>query len=255
MDTTWFNHHKALTVCICLGLLLFLFMVGEILYIVWDGTPVPRPVISRDAQTVGSGPTLNYVIVGDSTAVAQGTDYDQGYSVASAKHLAKTHTVRWTNFAVSGSRAQDVLQKQLPKALLAKPDIVLVAVGANDVTHFTSPHIVVDTLRQCIQQLQSVNPNVAIILTGAPDMGSVPRFPQPIRWLAGVRTVQLNKAIAELTEDTHTTFAPVAKETGPIFRKHPEYFAADDFHPNAAGYNIWKPVINHSLDAALAAHR
>jgi lysophospholipase L1-like esterase len=161
-------------------------------------------------------------------------------------------SISWTNYAVSGARAQDVLKSQLPKALTDKPDVVLIAVGANDIDKLTSPGRVTNELRQCIEALRGANPKVAIVLTGAPAMGAVPRFPQPIRWYAGVRTANLNKAVIQLTKETHTTFAPIADKTGQIFHEHPEFFAADKFHPNAHGYQVWKPVINHALDAALS---
>lgn len=252
MDIAWFSHHKLITTCISIVALLVLFIAGEILYIAFNGTKVPAPKISRETYTIGRGSPLRYAILGDSTAVAQGAHYDQGYSVASAKHLAMKRPVSWINYAVSGARAQDVLKSQLPKALTDKPDVVLIAVGANDVDKLTSPDRVANELRQCIEALRIANPKVAIVLTGAPAMGTIPRFPQPIRWYAGIRTTKLNKAVVQLTEETHTTFAPIADKTGPIFREHPEFFAADKFHPNAHGYQVWKPVINHALDAALS---
>ena len=252
MDITWVNHHKIIVVSIAVLTLLILLAAGEILYVAFDGKAVPVPKISRASQIIGSGSPLSYVVLGDSTAVAQGANYKQGYAVASAEHLAIKHTITWANYAVSGARAQDVLKQQLPKALLDKPDVVLIAVGANDVRRLTNPNQVIDELQQCIKALQTANPRVAIVLTGAPAMGTIPRFPQPIRWYAGVRTNKLNKLVVTLTKQTHTTFAPIAEKTGPIFRDHPEFFAVDRFHPNAAGYQVWKPIINKALDAALS---
>jgi lysophospholipase L1-like esterase len=163
------------------------------------------------------------------------------------------HRVSWANYAVSGARARDVFRLQIPKALVDKPNVVLIAVGANDVDKLTSPGRVTDELRQCIEALRTANPKVAIVLTGARAMGTIPHFPQPIRWYAGVRTANLNKAVIQLTKETHTTFAAIAEKTGSTFREHPEFFAADKFHPNAHGYQVWKPVINHALDAALSS--
>ena len=88
-------------------------------------------------------------------------------------------------------------------------------------------------------------------LTGAPDMGAIPRFPQPLRWLAGIRTTAVNRPIQAVIQDKKLTFAPIAAKTGSVFRQNPGLFAADKFHPNSEGYQLWTPVINAALDEAL----
>jgi lysophospholipase L1-like esterase len=215
------------------------------------GEPVPRPDIPRTAQTLGEGPVLRYAILGDSTTVSQGSTYDEGYAVASARHLAQTRQVIWQNFGVSGARAADVAGEQLQKAVRFKPDVALIAVGANDVTHLTSTDSIRTSLVRTITALQKANPNVRIVLTGSPDMGSVPRLPQPTRWLAGERTISVNQMVEKLIQPQAVAFAPIARETGPLFRAHPELFARDYFHPNAAGYAVWHMVVNAALDRAL----
>ena len=229
---------------------LFVFVLAEALYITYSGTPVSRPNIQRSEQMLGQGPALRYVVMGDSTAVSQGGDYSSGYASKTAGYLAQTHAVTWLNVAVPGARAADVDKKQLPQTLKESPDLVLIAVGANDITHLTPPSSVVSSIRHTITKLQQQNPNVRIVLTGSPDMGSVPRFPQPVRWFAGERTKSLNAHIIKLTSEKHVYFAPIAQQTGPEFRKHPELFAADKFHPTTDGYDLWTPVIIKTLQEA-----
>lgn len=199
------------------------------------------------AAVLGNGPHLRYVVMGDSTALSQGGDYSQGYAVKSAEFLAQTHRVTWTNTAISGSRAAGVRYKQLPRALRFRPDVVLIAVGANDVTHFTAYAKVEKHLAAIIDMLRLHNPRVKIVLTGSPDMGSIPRFPRPVRWLAAWRTRRLNEAVVKLANREQVNFAPIAAKTGPYFRKHPEMFAADKFHPNTLGYERWVPIIIEAL--------
>lgn len=227
------------------------FVLVEFLWVLYNGRLVPEPVTSRTPQTIGSGPGLRYAILGDSTAVSQGGGYEQGYAVATAQYLAKTHQVTWINLAVSGSRAADIAGKQIEQAVRFKPDLVLIAVGANDVTHLTGSGAVRANLSSAIASLRKINSNVGIILTGSPDMGSVPRFPQPVRWLAGVRTTTLNQTIQQLAAQHHVTFAPIAEKTGAAFRAHPNLFAADKFHPNTKGYLLWIPVLTTAIDQAL----
>ena len=124
------------------------------------------------------------------------------------------------------------------------------AVGANDVTHLTNTHAMESALGQIITSLQNQNAQIRIILTGSPDMGSVPRFPWPVNHIADQRTKAINKMIERLAKKHHVTLAPIAKETGPTFKAHPELFAADKFHPTTQGYDLWIPVINKAVDAS-----
>ena len=227
------------------------FVTIEFLWIKFNGSPIPRPDISNAPDVIGSGKPLTFAVLGDSTAVSQGGLYERGYAKSSALHLSKNYTVTWRNFAVSGARAKDVETMQAIEAAKHKPDIVLVAVGANDVTHLTGINSVHDSLLQTINTLRQANKDVKIVLTGSPDMGSVPRLPQPARWFAGKRTVTVNEMVVKLAEEQQVTFAPIAAKTGPTFRQHPELFAGDKFHPLTEGYDIWTPVITDAIDIAL----
>lgn len=206
--------------------------------------PSPTP------QILGSGPALAYVVLGDSTAAGQGAPYERGIALATARHLARTNRVTLSNLAVSGARMADVAGRQAPDAVLRRPDVVLIAAGANDVTGLTRVGAVTRSLDAVVGRLRSARPGVDIVVTAAPDMGSIPRLPQPLRTVAGWRTLQLNAAIEELAARRGLVLAPIARETGPAFRRNPGYFAADSFHPNARGYATWIPVLTEALDAA-----
>jgi lysophospholipase L1-like esterase len=225
-----------------------LFICGEALWITYNGTPVSTPTIDRGAKTLGNGAPLTLVVLGDSTAISQGGSYGKGYAMATAQYLAKDRQVTWVNLAVSGARSHNVADEQLSKALSYRPDVALVAVGANDVTHLTRYASARSSLQQTIKALRRVNPEIKIVLTGSPDMGSVPRFPQPVRWLAGERTKGLNRMVSQLAQDERVIFAPIAERTGPTFRRNPRLFAPDKFHPNTEGYRLWTPIITRSLE-------
>ena len=148
-----------------------------------------------------------------------------------------------------------MVQKELPRAEKLKPDAALISVSANDVVHLTSIDAVHDSLEIIIKRLRAANPEVAIVVTGAPEMGAPPRIPWLLRPIAGWRTAQMNKMFHVLTVNEHLTFAPIAEETGPLFRGDRSLFAADGFHPNERGYATWVAVLNPALAQALAKTR
>jgi len=227
----------------------------NIIIICRNGRPVSIPDISRKTNIPGKGRALNYAVLGDSTAVGQGGEYQKGVASSTARYIAgKGFAVSVQNFAVSGARTKDVLGKQVPDAVHFRPDIVLICVGANDVTHLTRLAYIKRDAKAIIDRLQAVNPNAKIIITGSPEMGSVPRFPQPTKFLAGQRTAAINRAFDEVIQEKGTIRAHIAEETGPTFKEHPELFAQDKFHPTDEGYAVWLPVLYKALNEVIADH-
>ncbi len=209
---------------------------------------------SRAPRALGrTGPPLTYVVLGDSTGAGRGAPYESGIALATARHLALAHRIELTNLAVSGARMSDLVHGQLAAAAALRPDLVLIAAGANDVTNLTSTSSVQRDLRTLIDRLCAAHAGVRIVVTASPDVGSARRLAQPLRWVAGWRTKQINAAIAKVVAERGLTLAPIAARTGPLFRKDATLFAADRFHPDARGYATWTPVLNAALDRALSS--
>ncbi|WP_301002519.1 SGNH/GDSL hydrolase family protein [Capsulimonas corticalis] len=198
-----------------------------------------------------SGPPLTYLVLGDSTAAGQGGDYRIGIAQSTARHLAETYRVTLINQAVSGATAADVVRDQLPRIRALKPDLVLISLGANDVTHFTTAESLRASLETIVTQILADRPGARIVLTASPQMGSVPRFAQPLRWFAGTQTTRINSVFVAVIRERRLTLAPLAAKTGPIFARDPSLFAADQFHPNDRGYAVWILVLNEALDRAM----
>jgi lysophospholipase L1-like esterase len=256
------KHHRRRRILIIVGSifgLLAVFVLVQVLIVKYNGVAVPVPTIPRAVQVVGQGEErLTFAVLGDSTAVGQGGEYKQGIAVSSANYIANTtgKSVALQNFAVSSARVADVLQKQLADALELEPDVVLLAMGANDVTHLTSFDTVKNDTNAIIASLKKSNPKVKIVLTGSPQMGSVPRFVWPVDILASSRTKQINSVfIAIATADSQVVLAPIANDTGDYFAQHPELFAVDKFHPNTKGYAVWNPTLQRAFSVLLTAQR
>lgn len=248
----WYRNHKMLSILTFAVFVLITAIVAEFLMIKYSGEPVKVPNISRDSVTIGEGKLLKYAVLGDSTTVGQGGEYAQGIAVSTAQHIVeKGHKVTYQNFAVSGAAVRDVLREQVDEVAVTSPDVILISIGANDVTHLTRLSEVEATTNAIIDKLQASNRKVKIIITGSPQMGSVPRFPQPVKYFAKVRTGQINKVFEKVAKDKGVVFARIAEKTGPTFMAHPELFAVDKFHPTTKGYNVWVPVLNEALNTVL----
>ncbi len=214
------------------------------------------PRADSSPRTFGTGGTpLHYLILGDSTAVAVGGSYENGLAIRSARHLAATHAVELINVAVSGARIHDVLVEQLPRADVRRADLILLDVGANDVIQLTRFRDFDRDYGRVIQTIKMQNPGAKIVVTGSADMGSPPRVPRILRPLANYRTRKLNEIVARYVERERLCFAPIARETGPEFRRDRTLFSDDRFHPNDRGYAVWTRVINAAIDRCVVLDR
>ena len=190
---------------------------------------------------------ITYVVMGDSTAAGVGAPKESGIAAGTTAALARRGPVTMTNLGISGARMKDVVAQQLAAAEALKPDVVLLAASANDVTHLTPVHSVRRDLETIVRRLQNANPNVKIVLTGSPDMGSPPRVPRLLRGLAAWQSRRINRMMDDVAAAHGLTRARIAEVTGPMFRKDPSLFDSDRFHPNARGYATWIAVLNEAI--------
>lgn len=187
-----------------------------------------------------TGTTLRVVWLGDSTAAGVGVDDpEDALPVVVARELGVA--VDLTVLAVSGARVADVVGEQLPGVAALDPDVVFVSVGANDVTHLTSGENFADRYRQLVAALPD---EATVVLLGVPDMGAIPRLAQPLRAAAGFRGRQLDEEVRDVAGEVGAVYVPIARATGPAFRREPgRMFAADEYHPSAAGYRLWADAV------------
>jgi len=243
--------HYVLLAILVVVVAIVVFLLVQFLVIRFNGSPVAVPDIPRDVQTTGSGESLSYVIMGDSTSISQGSKYEEGFAFASVSHLARSFTVKSLNTGISGATTEDVRRDQLSQAVGIRPDIVLLAVGGNDVTHLVRSKVIEESVQYIIDELKKANPKVRIVVTSSPAMDSVTRFPDGAKQLLGLRTRQVNAIFEELIKKNDLISAPIAAKTRDAFIADPTLTAADNFHPNARGYALWIPVVNQALDVAV----
>jgi lysophospholipase L1-like esterase len=219
-----------------------------------DGYVAP-PAGPREFGDAEATP-LSFVVLGDSTGAGRGADYDAGIAVGAARALAEGgRRVTLVNLAVSGATLADVRAEQLDAAMRAGPDLVLVSAGANDVTGLRRTGSIRADLEAITDGLREERPGVPIVVTGSPDVGSAPRFAQPLRAIAGWRAGQVNEMVEEVVRGRDLVLAPIAERTGPVFRRDRSLFAEDGYHPSAAGYDVWMPVLREALASALGPAR
>jgi len=194
---------------------------------------------ARDHAEYWSQPqagALTYVALGDSAGVGVGVDDPQhGYVGLLAQRLAEAtaQPVRTVNLCVSGARARDVLDKQMPQLdALAAPDFVTCVVGGNDVawSPIFRPHEFGHTMHA-----------IAARLPQGSVMGFVPHF---MHWPYTGRARRANLGIAAAaTANGHAIADLHAATTRLSIAGYLRTFAGDLFHPNELGHALWADAL------------
>jgi len=206
--------------------------------------------LDHDGQVGGAGSSLRMVWLGDSTAAGVGATSAR-FAIPRRVAAQLDRPIEVTNIAVSGDRVRDVVEDQLPQLDALRPDVVLISIGANDVTHLTSQ---ADFRRTYAEMLAAMPDGAIVVVLGVPDMGAPPRLAQPLRAIAGLRGRQLDELVRTLADDHGAEYVDIAGETGPTMRSDTaRYFAADRYHPSDDGYALWADAVLAVLKPVLPA--
>lgn len=209
-----------------------------------------------DSGTYGAGPgePIEFVVLGDSSAAGLGADRATetvGAIIASGVSALTSRPVRLTNAAVVGAESSD-LERQLANALedVMHPDIVVIMIGGNDVTHRIERSTAVRHLEQTVRRIRALGSEV--VVGTCPDLGTIQPIREPLRslmkrWsrdLAAAQTVAVVEAGGRTVSLGDLLREEFASQPGQLFSK-------DQFHPSAAGYARVAAALLPSVCAAL----
>jgi lysophospholipase L1-like esterase len=187
----------------------------------------------------GLGQPVQLVVLGDSSAAGMGADTAQqtvGAIIANGVSALSGRPVRLTNLAVIGAESSG-LDVQLATALdeVARPDVAVILIGANDVTHRIDKSIAVGHLEETVRALRATD--CEVIVGTCPDLGTIEPVAQPLRFLARRWSRDLAAAQTIAVVEAGGRTVSLGDLLGPEFAgpTH-EMFSHDGFHPSPAGY-------------------
>jgi len=205
-------------------------LVGQ----VFDGAPDDDAVYGA-----GLGQPIQLLVLGDSSAAGMGADAAHqtvGAIIANGVSALSGRPVRLTNVAVVGAESSG-LDVQLATALdeVAKPDVAVILIGANDVTHRIDKSIAVRHLEQTVRTLRTTD--CQVIVGTCPDLGTIEPVAQPLRLLARRWSRDLAAAQTVAVIEAGGRTVSLGDLLGSDFAKSSrEMFSHDRFHPSPAGY-------------------
>ncbi|MEZ5715775.1 MAG: SGNH/GDSL hydrolase family protein [Paracoccaceae bacterium] len=211
-------------------------LLAQALHVRRNALILPEPPGPR-AGTAGSGPALDLLILGDSSAAGVGAGHQNtALSGQLTDILGETHRVDWRLEARTGATSATALARL--ETLPARPfDAALVILGVNDVTRFVSTRRFL-ARRQAIHNLLRDRFGVTrIVASGLPPMGHFPLLPQPLRATLGRRAARLDTALARFCAQDGSTHLPLDLPYDPA------YVAPDGFHPSETAYATWARML------------
>ncbi|MET9440908.1 SGNH/GDSL hydrolase family protein [Streptomyces sp. NPDC006610] len=200
-------------------------------------------------------PPLRFTLLGDSTAAGQGVHragQTPGALLASGLAAVAERPVELRNVAQPGAQSDD-LDRQVALVLADPdrvPDVCVIMIGANDVTHRMPPTRSVRHLSAAVRRLRTAGAEV--VVGTCPDLGTIEPVQQPLRWLARRASRQLAAAqtIGVVGQGGRTV--SLGDLLGPEFAANPrELFGPDHYHPSAEGYATAAMAVLPTVCAAL----
>jgi lysophospholipase L1-like esterase len=202
---------------------------------------VPRlPAPKGDlAGTRGRGQhAVRLLVIGDSSAVGIGANHS---NETLAAHIAALYSLRaqclvhWSAIGKSGATLDELrslLIEQPPHLLEA--DVVVVAIGVNDVLKLRSPLRWRRSLRALIELLPSMTRCERILLSPIPPLWKFSLLPVPLRYLLGAQALALDlvsRTVADGRSSARHLRIPLLDQTTML--------CEDRLHPSSIGYKEW----------------
>lgn len=213
-------------------------LLGPILIIqgLWvrQKTPIlPEPEIPAKGVR-GKGRRLKLLLLGDSSAAGVGAEApEQALLEQLLGQLTQHHEVAYLMLAETG-RSTAQMNALLKSSEPNQFDVIITALGVNDVTSQVSVKAWIKQQQALISILKTKHQPQLIIMSGLPPVRDFPALPWPLNAYLGAVANRLNTALQKIC----------AAHAGVYFhslRDFPEQAqaASDGFHPGPSTYQIW----------------
>ena len=198
------------------------------------------------------GKPLNMVILGDSTAAGYGVHRPRetpGALFATGVSRRLRRPVRLHRLAIVGAMSAG-LPYQVDAALEYDPDIALIMIGGNDVTHVAGFGAAAKHLGDAVRRLRAAG--CKVVVGTCPDIGAIAPIKPPLRWLARRWSRQLAAAQTMAVVAAGGSTVSIGDLLGRQFEADPaRMFGSDRFHPSVEGYARAAAVMMPTLMAVL----
>ena len=186
-----------------------------------------------DRGRAAAGPGV-YVALGASDAVGVGAQRPAQEGWVPRVHAGLPAGTQLVNLGISGATLGDVIERQLPVALDARPRWATLWPGVNDLRAGVDEAAFGRDLDLVLGELDRIE-GITVVVLNIPDLRLLPVF-------GGGNAARLDATV----QRRNALIAEAARRHGALLvdlyagqlelAQHPEYISADGFHPSSAGY-------------------
>lgn len=177
-------------------------------------------LLAQPTSAAGAGVIT---VLGDSLTAGLGVAADEAFpELLQARLQREGYDYRVVNAGVSGDTSAGGLRR-VDWVLKSKPDVVVVALGANDGLRGQSPAALRDNLEAIIARLRAAG--VQVLLAG---MQMPPNY-------GAEYTKEFAAVFGEVARRTRVAFVPFLLDG---VAAEPRFLLPDGLHPNAAGHRV-----------------
>lgn len=204
-----------------------------------------EPTGAREGS-LGQGPDLRLLILGDSAAAGVGVaTQDAALAGLLPRALAQHRTVHWRLAARCGATTRSTL-KRLGGLPAETFDAVLIAVGINDAKNGVSKATYLSNYREIISTLRTRHAAGLILCTALPPVLKFPTVPEPLRSVMGNRAAEFDASLRDICAEMGADYLPHDAPPDPTL------LAADGLHPGAPYYKLWSDAAATHMMKALS---
>ncbi|MFE7844406.1 SGNH/GDSL hydrolase family protein [Microbacterium sp. NPDC057407] len=200
------------------------------------------------------GPPVELAVFGDSIAAGLGAERPKdtlGGRLAKGVARATRRPVRLRTAATVGAESSQLASQVDALPAEYRPDIAVVVVGGNDVTHRIPVATATAHLADAVHRLRARGAEV--VVGTCPDLGALRPVPQPLRVVGSRLSRQMALAQEEAAVGAGALAVSLGTTVGPFFVSQPaEMFSLDRFHPSALGYRRTAEALLPAVLSALA---
>ncbi|TYK49401.1 SGNH/GDSL hydrolase family protein [Actinomadura decatromicini] len=191
------------------------------------------------AQAAGpDADAYRVVVIGESTAVGVGASRHAealpGF-LAEALRDRLRRGVAWSVSGESGATARRVATGLVPPPGGDRTDLVVLAVGINDLIKRRPLRRWATDLADLLGVLRGRYAGATLVVAGMPPVHRFPAVPQPLRLVLGARARAMDRIMRDTARAAGAVHAPMDE----AMARDRALFAADGFHPSPAGYRAW----------------
>jgi lysophospholipase L1-like esterase len=180
--------------------------------------------------------SIKLLAIGESTVAGVGaSNHTEALTGQFAKHLsaATGKTVEWHAHGESGITVKNALKRLVLDLPEQQMDVILIALGGNDVFGLSSPNKWRRGMTELLQILIEKYPRAEILLANVPMVRDFRAMPNPLRFVLS--------RLAKLQHFNSREFVAPFERVNyfDAVKAVDDDFFSDGIHPSATGYDLW----------------